>query len=48
MEDLETGIETRCLQLWILEPQPDGSIEPTLIGTVIDGRLYFPDDLCVS
>jgi hypothetical protein len=36
------------LQLWVLEPHlhEDGTLEivQILIGTVIDGRLYLPDE----
>lgn len=46
MENPETGTaETRVLQLWVIEPQPDGSVRQILIGAVIDGVLYFPDEL---
>lgn len=49
MEDLGIGTEWKPgLQLYVLEPQlqEDGTIEVVqiLIGTVIDGRITFPDE----
>lgn len=32
------------LELWVIEVQPDGSIKYILIGTVVCGRLQFPDE----
>jgi hypothetical protein len=39
MDEPVTGLE-----LWVIKVLPDGSIETILIGTVVDGRLIFPDE----